>query len=318
MKVKISIFGFGTVGRALAEIIAESPRIYNIELQVISITDRSGTIWGDFDILEAKEVKESTGKLSSMGDYEVYNFTPQELIEEVRPDILVDVSSWDGAFKLYEFALKEGVSIVTSNKPPIAEHYKELIDMARENKVGIFFESTVMAGTPIIGLLRENLLGERIEEIKAVLNASTTFILTSMEKGMSLDEAVKEAKSLGILEEDPSKDIDGIDAYYKARILHWVSYGEPPEEEERIGIREVRDARNVRLVAEISRGRVKVMPRKLESESPLLVSGVMNAAIIKTNNLEVVLKGPGGGGRVTASGVFTDIIKAALKFPNLR
>nr|4XB1_A Chain A, 319aa long hypothetical homoserine dehydrogenase [Pyrococcus horikoshii OT3]4XB1_B Chain B, 319aa long hypothetical homoserine dehydrogenase [Pyrococcus horikoshii OT3] len=319
MKVNISIFGFGTVGRALAEIIAEKSRIFGVELNVISITDRSGTIWGDFDLLEAKEVKESTGKLSNIGDYEVYNFSPQELVEEVKPNILVDVSSWDEAHEMYKVALGEGISVVTSNKPPIANYYDELMNLAKENNAGIFFESTVMAGTPIIGVLRENLLGENIKRIDAVVNASTTFILTKMSEGKTLDDAIEEAKSLGILEEDPSKDIDGIDAYYKAKILHWVSYGEPPEEEERLGIREVRDARNVRLVAQVSKGKISVKPRKLSSDNPLLVEGVQNAAVIRTNNLgEVILKGPGGGGRVTASGVFTDIIKATLKFPNLR
>ncbi|CAB49823.1 homoserine dehydrogenase [Pyrococcus abyssi] len=318
MKVKVSVFGFGTVGRALAEIIAEKRKVFGVELNVVSITDRSGTIWGDFDLLEAKEVKESTGKLSNIGEYEVYDFSPQELIEEVKPDILVDVSSWDDAHEMYSYALAEGISVVTSNKPPIANHYDELITLARENGVGIFFESTVMAGTPIIGLLRENLLGEEIVKMEAIVNASTTFILTRMENGKTFEEAMEEARTLGILEEDPSKDIDGIDAYYKAKILHWVSYGEQPEEEEREGIRNVKDARNVRLVAEISKGRISVAPRKLPDNSPLLVSEVENAALIKTENLTLTLKGPGGGGKVTASGVFTDIIKAALKFPSPR
>jgi len=318
-EVKVSIFGFGTVGRALVEIISEKPRVAGVEIRVESITDRSGTVWGDFDPLEAKEVKENTGRISALGDYDVYSFKPQELVEEIKPDILVDVSSWDGALSMYEVALREGVSVVTSNKPPIAEHYDKLRELAEESKAGIYFESTVMAGTPIIGLLRENLLGENIEEILAVLNASTTFILTRMESGKSFDEAFKEAKSLGILEEDPSKDIDGIDAFYKAKILHWVAYGEPPEKTERIGIREVKDAKNVRLVAKVSKGKISVKPRKLEENSPLLVSGIYNAAIIRTNNLgELVLKGKGGGGRVTASGVFTDIVKAALKFPSPR
>ncbi|AAL81228.1 homoserine dehydrogenase [Pyrococcus furiosus DSM 3638] len=318
-EVKISIFGFGTVGRALAEIVAENSEVYGIKLKVVSITDRSGTLWGDFDLLEAKEVKEATGKISNIGDYEVYYLKPEEIIEEIRPDIFVDVSSWDDAARVYEFALKEGVSVVTSNKPPIAESYDKLLKASQEGNAGLFFEATVMAGTPIIGLLRENLLGEKIEEIKAVVNASTTFILTRMEQGKTFEEAFNEAKSLGVLEEDPSKDIDGIDAFYKAKILHWVSYGAPPEFEERVGIREVKDARNVRLVAQVSEGRISVKPIKLPENSPLLVEGVQNAAIIKTDNLgEVVLKGPGGGGRVTASGVFTDIIKAALRFPKAR
>ncbi|AFK22386.1 homoserine dehydrogenase [Pyrococcus sp. ST04] len=318
-EVKVSIFGFGTVGRALAEIIAEKERNFGIRINVVSVTDRSGTVWGDFDLLEVKEVKENAGRIDAVGDYEVFDFSPTELIEEVKPDILVDVSSWDEAYEMYEFALKEGVSVVTSNKPPIAGEYGKLVEVAREGKAGLFFESTVMAGTPIIGLLRENMLGEDISRIRAVVNASTTFILTRMESGKSFEEAFEEAKGLGVLEEDPSKDIDGIDAFYKAKILHWVSYGIPPEEEERIGIRNVREAKNVRLVAEVSRGRISVKPVKLEDGSPLLVSGVYNAAIIETSNLgEIVLRGPGGGGKVTASGVYSDIIKAALGFPSPR
>ncbi|AEH23966.1 homoserine dehydrogenase [Pyrococcus yayanosii] len=317
--VRVSIFGFGTVGRALAEIMAERGRRFGVELRIVSITDRSGTIWGDIDPLEAKEVKETMGRLSAWDEYEVFDFSPEELVQEVRPDILVDVSSHDEAFSMYETALKEGIGVVTSNKPPIANHYRELMKAAEEGGAGLFFEATVMAGTPVIGLLRENLLGDDVLSIEAVLNASTTFILTEMERGSSFEKAVEKAKEQGILEEDPSKDIDGIDAMHKAKILHWVAFGQEAEEVEVKGIREVTDARRVRLIAEVSKGRIRVQPKRLSEGSPLLTEGVLNAAVIRTDLLgELVIKGPGGGGKVTASGVFSDILKAASYMKPLR
>ncbi|WP_456365523.1 hypothetical protein [Thermococcus sp.] len=81
-----------------------------------------------------------------------------------------------------------------------------------------------MAGRPGIALLRENLLGDGIERIEAVLNATTTFILSKMEEGKTFEEALTEAQSLEMAERDPSGDVLGIDAGYKATILHCVAF----------------------------------------------------------------------------------------------
>ncbi len=165
-----------------------------------------------------------------------------------------------------------------------------------------------MAGTPIVGLLRENLLGDDVQSIEAVLNATTTFILTQMEMGLSFEEALAKAQRLGIAERDPSGDILGIDAGYKATILHCLAFHPITYEEIEVrgGIAEVTEGdierakakgKTIRLVARIEKGNVAVEPAEIPKESPLAVESHENAAVIKTDLLgELLIKGAGAGG----------------------
>ena len=231
-EVKLSIFGFGNVGRATARVLLEKGEVfkkkYGLTFKVVSVSDRSATVWlpEGIDLREVLNVKETLGKLSSWtNDYEVYDFTPEEAVKEIEADIVVDVTNDKNAWAWHMEALRRGEAVVTSNKPPLAFHYAELMGEARKQGAPYLFEATVMAGTPIIGLLKETLLGDSIESIRAVLNGTTTYILTRMEEGASFDEALKEAQNLGIAERDPSGDILGIDAGYKATILHCLAFG---------------------------------------------------------------------------------------------
>ncbi len=330
-EVGVSLFGFGNVGRAVARVLIEKEKLfrerYGVSLKVVSVADTTGVVWlpEGIDLREALLIKETFGKLSSWtNDYEVYNFTPEEAVKEVDADIVIDVTNDKNAHEWHLTALREGKAVVTSNKPPLAFHYAELMSEAEKRNVPYLFEATVMAGTPVIGLLRENLLGDTVERIEAVLNATTTFILSRMEMGLDFEEALKKAQSLGIAERDPSEDILGIDAGYKATILHCVAFEPKTFDEARVkGIAEVtaggvgrarKKGRTIRLVATVERGSITVEPREIPVDSPLAVESHENAAVIWTDLLgELVIKGAGAGLKETASGVVSDIVKAALR-----
>ncbi|ASJ08547.1 homoserine dehydrogenase [Thermococcus siculi] len=330
-EVKLSLFGFGNVGRAVARVLLEKEKLfrerYGVGFKVVSIADTSGTVWlpEGIDLREALLVKETFGKLSSWtNDYEVYSFTPEEAVREIDADIVIDVTNDRNAHEWHLAALREGKAVVTSNKPPLASHYAELTEEAKRREIPYLFEATVMAGTPVIGLLRENLLGDTVERIEAVLNATTTFILSRMEMGLDFEEALRQAQRLGIAERDPSGDVLGIDAGYKATILHCVAFGPVTFDDARVkGIAEVtagevRRARakgkTLRLVATVEKGRVAVEPKELPLESPLAVSNNENVAVIWTDLLgELVIKGAGAGLKETASGVVSDIVRASLR-----
>lgn len=330
-EVGVSLFGFGNVGRAVARVLLEKEKLfrerYGIALKVVSIADTSGVVWlpEGIDLREALLIKETFGKLSSWtNDYEVYNLTPGEAVREVDADIVVDVTNDKNAHEWHLTALREGKAVVTSNKPPLAYHYAELMSEAEKKGLPYLFEATVMAGTPVIGLLRENLLGDTVERIEAVLNATTTFILSRMEMGLEFEEALKQAQKLGIAERDPSGDILGMDAGYKATILHCVAFGPITFNEAKVkGIAEVtrgevqrarKRNRTIRLVATVEREKVVVEPKEVPLGSPLAVESHENAAIIWTDLLgELVIKGAGAGLKETASGVVGDILKAALR-----
>ncbi|NPA47129.1 MAG: homoserine dehydrogenase [Thermococci archaeon] len=328
--VKILLLGLGHVGQAAGEILAEKGdwirRRYGLSTEIIGVADSSGIVFDGngrgIDVERAINAKRRSGRVSEYGKDEGLRLAGtselEVVLDETQPDVLVDVSSNDEAFSWHVAALERGVAVVTSNKPPVALHYKELITLSRRNETPYLFEATVMAGTPIIALLRRALLGDTVTGIRAVLNATTTFILTMMENGANMDEAVKKAREMGILERDPRKDLDGIDAGYKAAILHDVAFG--PIEFERVdvtGISGLREedvrGRNVRLVASIEDGRAEVRPIDLPDGHPLAVTGTENAALIETDLLgELLIKGAGGGARETASGVVSDIIEASL------
>jgi len=330
-ELKLSIFGFGNVGQATARVLLEKEGFfrekYGLSFRVVSISDTSGTVWlpEGLDIREVLNVKETLGKLSSWtNDYEVYALPPMEAVKEVEADIVVDVTNDKNAWEWHMEALRRGRAVVTSNKPPLAFHYSDLTGEAGRRGLPYLFEATVMAGTPVIGLLRETLLGDSVEKIEAVLNGTTTYILTRMEEGVPFGEALKEAQKLGIAEREPSGDILGLDAGYKATILHCVAFRPITFDETTVrGIDGVsmgdvlgarREGKTIRLIASIEDGSVSVEPKEVPKESPLAVSSTQNAAVIKTDLLgELTVKGAGAGLKETASGVVSDIVKAALE-----
>ena len=329
MEVRVQLFGFGNVGRAVARVLLEKERFfrkkYGLSFRVVSVSDTSGTVWlpEGIDLREALLVKENFGRLSAWtNDYEVYNFSPSDAVKEIESDVVIDVTNDGNAHLWHLEALKEGKAVVTSNKPPLAFHYAELMGESEKRGLPYLFEATVMAGTPIIGILRENLLADSVERIRAVLNATTTFILTRMEQGVDFERALKQAQELGIAERDPSGDVMGIDAGYKATILHCVAF--KPITFDRISVKgivevtvdEVKRAlakgRRIRLVATVEEGKVTVAPE--EVTGPLAVSTNENVALIESDLLGgLLLKGAGAGLKETASGVVSDLVKASLR-----
>ncbi len=329
-EVTLSIFGFGNVGRAVARVLLEKEELfrrkYGLVFKVLSVADTSGTVWlpEGVNLREALLVKESLGRLSSWtNDYEVYSFTPEEAVREIDPDIVIDVTNDRNAHEWHLAALSEGKAIVTSNKPPLAFHYGELMREAEKRGVPYNFEATVMAGTPVVGLLRENLLGDSVVSIEAVLNATTTFILSQMEKGLEFEDALRKAQKLGIAERDPSGDVLGIDAGYKATILHCLAFYPITFNEISVegitGIsrkdveRASEKGKKIRLIATIREGHVRVEPKEVMGDSPLAVGSRENVAVIRTDLLgELLIRGAGAGLKETASGVVSDILKAAM------
>ncbi|AIF69182.1 hypothetical protein PAP_03820 [Palaeococcus pacificus DY20341] len=332
MLISLSLLGFGNVGRGVAQVLLEKKewfrRKYGLEFRVVSISDSSATIWDEsgIDLMEALEVKKTFGSLSYWGDeYSIYHLSPIDVARKVESDVFIDVTPANPeAYKWYMEAFRMGRHVVTSNKPPLVFHYVELIQEAAMRGVNYRFEATVMAGTPIITLLQESLLGDEVDSIEGVFNGTTTFILSEMEKGLTFDEALKKAQALGIAEANPDVDIKGFDAAYKATILHNVAF--EPMSFKKVEIRGIDDVSPedikrakaqgnvIRLVAKIEKKRVSVEPVEIPKTSPLAVYGTSNVAVIKSDLMgEIVLRGAGAGVKETASAVVSDIIKCVKR-----
>lgn len=223
-------------------------------------------------------------------------------------------------------ALKAGKHVVTANKHLLAVHGIELFKIAAENNVGLYYESSVAGGIPIIQSIKESLAGNRIKSIIGILNGTANYILSEMStNGLEFDTALEQAKELGYAEADPTFDIEGIDAAHKVVVLARCAYGKdypltdlPVEGITRIEGQDIRFAREfgyrIKLI-----GQVRDVGGKLEAGVfPALVKytlllarvgGNYNAVRVEGNAVgPAFFHGQGAGSLPTGSAVLADIM----------
>ena len=249
------------------------------------------------------------------------------------PEVRVVVETIGGLKPAYEYvcrALDSGRHVVTSNKEMVAQHGAELLAKAKENGVCFLFEASVGGGTPIITPIHQCLAANRIYSVAGIINGTTNFMLSRMEKaGMDFDAALKEAQELGYAEtKDPSDDVDGIDACRKISILASLAFGRHvyPQNVRARGIRSITPQDMaaaaklncaVKLIAwcqqaeggELSVAVEPMMVRRSDQLSG--VDDVFNAVKVEGDMLgEVLFYGKGAGKLPTGSAVVADAIDA--------
>jgi len=170
----------------------------------------------------------------------------REWLERARADVLFEASSLDAqtgqpAIDHLKAALELGAHAITANKGPIVYAFRELTALAQEKKKSFLYEATVMDGIPIFSLFPFGLPATSLQRFSGVLNSTTNVVFTEIEKGRSLEEAVKRAQAMGIAETDPAADLDGWDAAVKVAALTIVLMGVPVriEQVQRTGIRDL-------------------------------------------------------------------------------
>jgi homoserine dehydrogenase len=218
--------------------------------------------------------------------------------------------------------------VTTTNKGPVALFSNELIELASKKAVRFLYEGTVMAGTPLLNLIRETLAGCSISEMKGILNGTTNYILTQMEAGMDYSAALKQAQELGYAEAVPDADVLGWDALAKVTILANVVFGASltPDDSPCTGITEITpdeiaaaaaDGKRHKLIGRVRRDggevRAEVAPQLVDLDHPLAgVGGATNAMTITTDTLgDVTIVGPGAGRRETGFSLLNDLISIA-------
>lgn len=255
----------------------------------------------------------------------------REWLEAADADFLFEASSLnrrtgEPAIDHLKAALERGAHAISANKGPIVHAYRELRDLARAKGRKFLFESTVMDGTPIFSMFPHSLPAVELRGFRGILNSTTNVVLTEMENGLTLDDAVKRAQEIGVAETDPSDDLDGWDAAVKVAALVIVLMDMPItlDEIERVGIRsvspdEVRAARaegmRYKLVCRAERTpsgvRASVKPEKLPMTDPLaLLEGTTSALRFDTDvfGLSIIEHKPGV--IATAYGLLGDFIRA--------
>lgn len=225
--IKLAILGLGNVPLALLRYIQEPGpqkvlKQLAIEFMVTGVTTGSrGNAINEAGI--PLENLEKLGKTGSVADLNQGPETKnnQEFIKKVPADILfVATPAHVPSLEEIRAAFTLGISVVTSNKTPVASHFRELTSLAQKQKAKFEFSATVLAGWPPWRRFLESITKPQVMEILAVVNASSNQILTMMfEEGKSFEDGIKKAQEQGIAERDPSDDIDGHDTQKKIVIL---------------------------------------------------------------------------------------------------
>ena len=254
---------------------------------------------------------------------------PLKIFKKKKVDILFEaIGLSDGiSKKIVETALKNKINVITPNKTLIAKHGDYLAKLAEKNKVNLEFEASVAGGIPIIKAIKESLSTNKINKIYGILNGTTNYILTEMEKtGDTFDKVLKKAQQLGYAEPgNPKLDLNGFDAFAKVRILSALSYNTLISKSkcimegiENIDIKDIKIANQLNLrikllgISEIINGKLfETVHPCLVSKSTYIgnVNGVMNAVITHGKPVgESVLQGEGAGPGPTSSSLLSDLM----------
>ena len=304
--------------------------------------------------IKSKEIKNKTGKKINIVavsaknknkkrkfkiDNKIFYSNPLKIFNEKKIDILFEcVGLSDGiSKKIVETALRNKVHVITPNKALIAKHGDHLALLAEKNNVNLEFEASVAGGIPILRTIKEGLATNKLSKIYGILNGTTNYILSEMEKsGDTFDKVLKKAQVLGYAEpNNPKLDLNGFDAFAKVKILSALAFNNLISKNkcimegiENISIKDIKLANQLNLrikllgISEIVNGKL------FETVHPCLVNkntyignvnGVMNAVITHGKPVgETVLQGEGAGPGPTSSSLMSDllsILRGNIKFP---
>jgi homoserine dehydrogenase len=319
MTIRVAVLGLGSVGKGVLEMIAKK----DLGIIVTGVADsKSGLINpSGLDIgavLSSKKAGHCGNPAISAND--VVARADYDILVEVTP---TNAGNGEPAFSYMKMAIDRGRHIVTSNKGPVSLHLKELKSLAEGKGVMVRYEATVGGAIPIMHTLGNGLAGNEFLALYGVLNGTCNYILTRMAaEGLTYDQALAEARELGYAEADPTYDVKGIDAAIKLVILAntiWDN-GASLDRVDITGIdllttdalrlAEEKDC-TIRLIAEAfpERGVLRVSPRIIRKDHPLVFEGTLNAITLETDMAgEITLIGKGAGSIETASAIIGDIL----------
>ena len=315
--LKVGLAGVGTVGAALARLIAAKRDDFAERTgRTPEIAAYSARSRGDRGLpLGAATFFADASEMAAQADIDVF----VELI-----------GGADGiAYAAVKAALARGVAVITANKAMLAAHGLELAELAERSGAGLAFEAAVGGGVPVIKTLREALAGNRIERVSGILNGTCNYILSQMEtERLPFEVCLKEAQRLGYAEADPTFDVGGFDTAHKLSILAALAFGARIDADA-VSVEGIANITLADLAAADELGfRIKLLgvaartdhgveqrvhPTMVAKSQPLAqIMGVLNAVTIDGDAVgALTLVGPGAGGDATASAVAADLADTA-------
>ena len=314
-----------------------------INIAIIGLGQIGGYLYNELKI-KKKDIENKTGKkiniiaISAKNknkkrkfkiDKKIFYQNPLKIFSNEKVDILFEtIGLADGiSKKIVETALKNKINVITPNKALIAKHGDYLAKLAERNNVSLEFEASVAGGIPILRTIKEGLATNKINKVFGILNGTTNYILTEMEKTNEIfDKVLKKAQRLGFAEPgNPKLDLNGFDAFAKVRILSALAFNNQISKHkcimegiENIDLKDIKIANQLNLrikllgISEIINNQLfeTVHPCMVNKNSYIgNVNGVMNAVIMHGKPVgESVLQGEGAGPGPTSSSLLSDLL----------
>lgn len=303
--LNIGLFGFGTVGRGLYDVLEET-RLKEAHIKRICVRD----------ITKERGVKAD------------FTDNPDDIFNDPEINLVVElIDNAEASYQIVRRALESGIPVVTGNKKMLAYHLEELIAIQREKQVPLLYDASACGSIPVIRNLEEYYDNDLLVSVKGILNGSSNFILSKIfNDNMSYPAALKLAQELGFAESDPSLDIDGFDSLFKLIIITMHAFGRyvSPEKIFVYGISKMSEddirfatekKRRIKLVAHVEKlpdGRMvmSVMPHLISRDKYIYsVEDEFNGVVIKGKfYYKQFMFGRGAGGYPTGSAVLSDIM----------
>ena len=321
-RIGVGLLGFGTIGTGVVKVLQQNADV---------ISQRLGF---DLELVRIADLDTETDRGVSLDGIQ-FDSDAAGLIADPDVDIVVElIGGYDIARRFILDSIGHRKHVVTANKALLALHGKEIFGAARDAQVGVGFEAAVGGGIPILRSLREGLAANHVESVLGILNGTTNYVLTEMERTEeAFDVVLKRAQELGYAEADPTFDVEGVDAAHKLALLIGMAFGAeltyediPTEGIVRMTPVDFQLAQEfgfrIKLlgVAKCHRSEdgeesieARVAPAMVPLNSMLAnVDGAMNAVEVKGDAVGPTLYyGAGAGEMPTASAVVADLMEIA-------
>jgi len=324
-KIGIGIIGLGNIGS----------RFYK---EIISNKREIGLKTGTNINIVGVSAKNINKKRNFKVRKNIFFKNPLDITKNPKVNIVIElIGLSDGiSKKIVENALKNKKHVITANKALISKHGDYLSLLAEKNKVNLEFEASVCGGIPILRTLKDGLATNKINKVVGILNGTSNYILSEMEKSKnSFKKVLNKAQILGFAETNPQFDLDGNDVLAKIRILSALSFNNKISKNkclmsgiENIELKDIDMANKLDLRIKLL-GITEIINNKLfERVHPCLIKkdtyisnidGVMNAVILEGIPVgQSVLQGEGAGSGPTSSALLSDllsILRGNIKYP---
>ena len=324
-KIGIGIIGLGNIGS----------RFYK---EIISNKREIGLKTGTNINIVGVSAKNINKKRNFKVQKNIFFKNPLDITKNPKVNIVIElIGLSDGiSKKIVENALKNKKHVITANKALISKHGDYLSVLAEKNKVNLEFEASVCGGIPILRTLKDGLATNKINKVIGILNGTSNYILSEMEKSKnSFQKVLNKAQILGFAETNPQFDLDGNDVLSKIRILSALSFNSKISKNkclmsgiENIELKDIDMANKLNLrikllgITEIINNKLfeRVHPCLIKKDSYISnIDGVMNAVILEGIPVgQSVLQGEGAGSGPTSSALLSDllsILRGNIKYP---